>query len=77
MQHGAGRAGEGPQDRHDGHDKEALPQPDLRRLGSSLKRPGRSVALTGLFVLASFYTLYFASSSACTSPSRWAPAWCW
>lgn len=56
------RAGDEPQDRHDGHDKEALPQPDLHRLGRSLDRPGRSVALTGLFVLASFYTLYFCRS---------------
>jgi predicted PurR-regulated permease PerM len=36
-----------------------LPAPDLHRLGESLERPIRSLAMTGLFVLASFYTLYF------------------
>lgn len=65
MQRDLGRAGndsESGPDRHDLDDKEALPQPDLHRLGDSLDRPGRSVALTGLFVLASFYTLYFCRS---------------
>lgn len=58
-------AGDDPEpgpDRHDRRADEALPQPDLHRLGRSLDRPGRSVALTGLFVLASFYTLYFCRS---------------
>jgi predicted PurR-regulated permease PerM len=43
--------------------EEILPLPDLRKLSDSLQRqPFGSVALTGLFVLASFYTLYFCRS---------------
>ncbi|MBV8200415.1 MAG: AI-2E family transporter [Acidobacteria bacterium] len=43
--------------------EEQLPEPDIHRLGASLRGPaGRSTALTGLFVLAAFYTLYFCRS---------------
>jgi predicted PurR-regulated permease PerM len=42
--------------------QEDLPQPDLHKLSESLQRPFGSIALTGLFVLASFYTLYFCRS---------------
>jgi predicted PurR-regulated permease PerM len=35
------------------------PPPDLHRLGEAIEKPMRSIAVTGLFVLASFYTLYF------------------
>jgi predicted PurR-regulated permease PerM len=43
--------------------QEELPEPDIHKLGASLQGPaGRSTALTGLFVLASFYTLYFCRS---------------
>jgi predicted PurR-regulated permease PerM len=49
-----------------GHDRgqpEQLPEPDIHKLGDSLRSTsGRSVALTGLFVLAAFYTLYFCRS---------------
>jgi predicted PurR-regulated permease PerM len=39
----------------------AAGQPDLRRLGEALDRVEiRSIAITGLFVLAIFYTVYFA-----------------
>jgi predicted PurR-regulated permease PerM len=41
--------------------EEELPRPDIRKLQDLLQGPFgiRSIALTGLFVLASFYTLYF------------------
>lgn len=41
--------------------EEELPQPDIRKLHDLLQRPFgvRSIALNGLFILASFYTLYF------------------
>ena len=56
MQHEPSRPGHIPHE-------ESLPAPDLHKLGESLQRPlGGSVALTGLFVLASFYTLYFCRS---------------
>ena len=44
--------------------EEDLPKPDLRRLRDALQGPFgiRNLALTGLFVLAAFYTLYFARS---------------
>jgi predicted PurR-regulated permease PerM len=44
--------------------EENLPRPDLRRLRDLLVGPFgvRNVALTGLFILAAFYTLYFARS---------------
>ncbi len=43
---------------------EDRPQPDIKKLGDMLEGPLgiRSLALTGLFVLAAFYTLYFARS---------------
>jgi len=42
--------------------EEELPRPDLERLKDAVQSPFgvRNVALTGLFVLAAFYTLYFA-----------------
>jgi len=47
----------------DSHEEEHLPEPDIHKLGESLRSPGgRSVATTGLFVLAAFYTLYFCRS---------------
>jgi predicted PurR-regulated permease PerM len=41
-----------------------LPKPNLRRLRDAMQGPFgiRNVALTGLFILAAFYTLYFARS---------------
>ena len=41
--------------------EEELPRPNIRKLQDLLQGPFgiRSIALTGLFVLASFYTLYF------------------
>jgi predicted PurR-regulated permease PerM len=41
--------------------EEELPQPNIRKLQNLLQGPFgiRSFALTGLFILASFYTLYF------------------
>ena len=41
--------------------EEELPRPDIRKLRDLLQGPFgiRSFALTGLFILASFYTLYF------------------
>jgi predicted PurR-regulated permease PerM len=41
--------------------KDAGPRPDIRKLRDLLERPFgiRSFALTGLFILAAFYTLYF------------------
>jgi predicted PurR-regulated permease PerM len=42
--------------------EEPLPQPDLHKLSESIQRPLGSLALTGLFVLAAFYTLYFCRS---------------
>jgi predicted PurR-regulated permease PerM len=50
---------------HDQRDRpEPLPPPEVRKLAESLPRPIgiRSLATTGLFVLASFYTLYFCRS---------------
>jgi predicted PurR-regulated permease PerM len=46
------------------HLDEDLPEPDLDKLRESMKSTGgiRSVSITGLFVLASFYTLYFCRS---------------
>jgi predicted PurR-regulated permease PerM len=43
---------------------EDLPKPNLKRLRDALGGPFgvRNVALTGLFILAAFYTLYFARS---------------
>ncbi|HLX10182.1 MAG TPA: AI-2E family transporter [Thermoanaerobaculia bacterium] len=43
---------------------EEYPRPDLHKLAEALRGPagGRSVSITGLFVLASFYTLYFCRS---------------
>src|SRR5579864_8296935 len=43
---------------------EDLPQPDIHKLADSVSRPRgfQAVAVTGLFVLASFYTLYFCRS---------------
>jgi predicted PurR-regulated permease PerM len=43
-------------------DSQGRPRPDLRKLRDALQGPFgvRNVALTGLFVLAAFYTLYFA-----------------
>jgi predicted PurR-regulated permease PerM len=43
---------------------EELPQPDIHKLADSVSRPRGfpAVAVTGLFVLASFYTLYFCRS---------------
>lgn len=45
-------------------DNDERPHPDLRKLGDALQRPFgvRNVALSGLFILASFYTLYFCRS---------------
>ncbi len=42
--------------------EDELPRPDIRKLRDLLQGPFgiRSFALTGLFILASFYTLYFA-----------------
>lgn len=44
--------------------EEELPKPDLRKLRDTLRGPYeiRSIALTGLFVLALFYTLYLGQS---------------
>src|SRR5437763_9146294 len=44
--------------------EEDLPKPNLKRLRDALAGPFgvRNVALTGLFILAAFYTLYFARS---------------
>lgn len=44
------------------HDEEKAPRPDIRKLGELLKGPIdiRSLALTGIFILLLFYTLYFA-----------------
>lgn len=44
------------------HDEEEAPRPDIRKLGELLRGPidVRSLALTGIFVLLLFYTLYFA-----------------
>jgi predicted PurR-regulated permease PerM len=44
--------------------EEDLPKPNLKRLRDALVGPFgvRNVALTGLFILAAFYTLYFARS---------------
>jgi predicted PurR-regulated permease PerM len=44
--------------------EEDLPKPDLGRLRDAMQGPFgiRSVSLTGLFILAAFYTLYFARS---------------
>jgi predicted PurR-regulated permease PerM len=44
--------------------EEDLPKPNLKRLRDVLEGPFgvRNVALTGLFILAAFYTLYFARS---------------
>lgn len=41
---------------------EAVAQPDIKKLGEALRErlEIRSLSITGLFVLASFYTLYFA-----------------
>ena len=45
--------------RHDRGPQEQLPEPNVDKLAESLRSTsGRSVALTGLFVLAAFYTLY-------------------
>ena len=43
---------------------EAVEQPDIKKLGEVLRDriEVRSVAITGLFVLAAFYTLYFAKA---------------
>jgi predicted PurR-regulated permease PerM len=43
---------------------EVLPRPDLHKLAASVSRPRGfpALAVTGLFVLASFYTLYFCRS---------------
>ncbi len=43
---------------------EEYPRPDLHKLAESMRGPAglRSVSITGLFVLASFYTLYFCRS---------------
>jgi predicted PurR-regulated permease PerM len=43
---------------------EAAPQPDIRKLGEALRERVeiRSLSITGLFVLAAFYTLYFAKA---------------
>jgi len=48
---------------HGGHEEE-LPEPNIHKLAESLRSPRgfRPVAVTGLFVLASFYTLYFCRS---------------
>jgi predicted PurR-regulated permease PerM len=48
--------------RPDHRREEQLPAPNLDKLGEVLQRPMRSVAITGLFVLASFYTLYLCRS---------------
>src|SRR6202166_732565 len=43
---------------------EELPRPNIHKLADSVSRPRgfQAVAVTGLFVLASFYTLYFCRS---------------
>jgi predicted PurR-regulated permease PerM len=43
---------------------EGLPRPNLDKLAASMRGPAgiRSVSITGLFVLAAFYTLYFCRS---------------
>src|SRR5688572_19372437 len=51
-----------PPDGDDPRDGEASPRPDISRLGDLFSGPIdiRSLALTGIFVLLFFYTLYFA-----------------
>jgi len=46
------------------HPGEELPRPDIHKLAASVSSPRRfpAVAVTGLFVLACFYTLYFCRS---------------
>ncbi len=39
-----------------------LPRPNLDKLNQAIQQPLQSMAVTGLFVLASFYTLYFCRS---------------
>jgi predicted PurR-regulated permease PerM len=39
-----------------------LPRPNLDKLNQAMQQPLQSMAVTGLFVLASFYTLYFCRS---------------
>jgi predicted PurR-regulated permease PerM len=50
--------------RPDHHPEEELPRPDIHKLAASVSSPRGfpAVAVTGLFVLASFYTLYFCRS---------------
>jgi predicted PurR-regulated permease PerM len=51
--------------RSDRHQHEPLPQPDLHKLAQTVRSPRggfRTLAITGLFVLACFYTLYFCRS---------------
>jgi predicted PurR-regulated permease PerM len=45
-------------------EEEKLPRPNIRRLRDAIQGPFgiRSLALTGLFILAAFYTLFLASS---------------
>ena len=47
---------------HGNTEGEPIEQPDIKKLGEALREDVeiRSLALTGLFVLAAFYTLYFA-----------------
>jgi predicted PurR-regulated permease PerM len=49
-----------PKDSPKGEGEEKRPRPDIRRLRDVLEKPFgvRSLALTGLFILACFYTLY-------------------
>jgi predicted PurR-regulated permease PerM len=52
-------------DRTELHQHEHLPEPDVHKLAESARSPSggfRSLAITGLFVLACFYTLYFCRS---------------
>jgi predicted PurR-regulated permease PerM len=47
------------------YEHEQLPEPDVHKLAESVRSPSggfRSLAATGLFVLACFYTLYFCRS---------------
>jgi predicted PurR-regulated permease PerM len=47
------------------HPQEHLPKPDIHKLADTVRSPRgslRSLAITGLFVLACFYTLYFCRS---------------
>jgi len=56
---------EQPEPRRPGHHPdEDLPEPDIRKLAASVSRPRgfSAFAVTGLFVLAAFYTLYFCRS---------------